>query len=837
MSVVTSKIKEHMSKLFDSYKIDPSRYNEVFAADGSIHPHWQHFADTLSGMTAEQMQQRADLVAQQIHENGVTYNVYADPSGNNRPWRLGPIPNLIPMDEWKTLAEGIAQRASLLNDMLVDIYGKQTLIQQGLIPAELIYGHPNFLRPCLGIKPPRNTYLHVYAADVARAADGRWWIMADRTQTPSGAGYALENRQIIARAFPELYRQLKVQSLNDYFLTLRQTLSRLAPTNGEPPLIVLLTSGRFNETYFEHVYLARHLGMPLVEGSDLTVRNSVVYLKTLNGLKRVHAILRRLDDDYCDPLELRSDSSLGVAGLLDAVRSGNVLVANALGSGVVESAALLGFLPKICRHLRGEELKLPSIATWWCGEQVVFAKTLANLEQFVVKPTFPSQRFEPVFCKNLDAEQLDEMRSRLKRRPYTYVAQARVTLSQSPVWNKNTQQFAAQASGMRVYAVASEDGSYVVMAGGLTRVAGDNVTDVVSMQRGGLSKDTWVCFSHSSRTEKPQMRTIGVRDLLRQDPYLPSRVAENMFWLGRYSERCDNNARLLRSALSRHIELAGDSDLGLEIALDSCKFLGLYPPKDEITEQLLAGICDGDWSSSLVSNLRSLIWSASQVRGRLSQENWIAIVELQQEADALTLETFELGEALAFVDRLLMSLSSLAGFAMDDMTQDNSWRFLMMGRRLERLQFLADMIAQLLQTPSAIEQTGLDWLLELADSTITYRSRYLSSAQLLPVLDLILLDPNNPHSLQFQLDSLLTTLHQLDHEDDYGLRALIERLESLNFDVLESEMHYPARLARALTMIARLLHEIAAAGRGLSDHLSLRYFAHIDTISQPTASS
>jgi len=232
-----------------------------------------------------------------------------------------------------------------------------------------------------------------------------------------------------------------------------------------------------------------------------------------------------------------------------------------------------------------------------------------------------------------------------------------------------------------------------------------------------------------------------------------------------------------------------------------------------------------------------LIWSASQVRGRLSQENWIAIVELQQEADALTLETFELGEALAFVDRLLMSLSSLAGFAMDDMTQDNSWRFLMMGRRLERLQFLADMIAQLLQTPSAIEQTGLDWLLELADSTITYRSRYLSSAQLLPVLDLILLDPNNPHSLQFQLDSLLTTLHQLDHEDDYGLRALIERLESLNFDVLESEMHYPARLARALTMIARLLHEIAAAGRGLSDHLSLRYFAHIDTISQPTASS
>ncbi len=826
-----------MSKPFDSYHVDPSRYNEIFAADGAIHPHWQHFAEALAAMTTEQMQQRADLVAQQINENGVTYNIYTDPNnGNSRPWRLGPVPNLIPAEEWQVLAEGIAQRASLFNSMLADVYGEQTLIQKGLIPAELIYGHPNFLRPCLGIKQPRNTYLHVYAADVARAADGKWWVMADRTQTPSGAGYALENRQIIARAFPEMYRQLKVQSLNDYFLILRQTLSKLAPTNGEPPLVVLLTSGRFNETYFEHVYLARHLGMPLVEGSDLTVRNSIVYLKTLNGLKRVHAILRRLDDDYCDPLELRSDSALGVAGLLDAVRTGNVLVANALGSGVMESASLLGFLPKICRHLRGEELKLPSIATWWCGEEAIFAKTLANLQQFVVKPTFPSQRFEPVFCKNMDETQLAEMRLRLQRRPYIYVAQARVALSQSPVWNKQTGQFTAQATGMRVYAVAHEDGSYEVMAGGLTRVAGDSL-DVVSMQRGGLSKDTWVCFTRSARTEKPQTRTIGVRDLLRQDPYLPSRVAENMFWLGRYSERCDNNARLLRSALSRHIELAGDNDLGLEIALDNCKFLGLYPQKEEVSEQLLAGICDGSWHSSLVANLRSLIWSASQVRGRLSQENWIAIVDLQQEANALNADSLELGEALAFVDRLLMSLSALAGFAMDDMTQDNSWRFLMMGRRLERLQFLADMIAQLLEKPVAIEQTGLEWLLELADSTITYRSRYLSSAQLLPVLDLILLDPNNPHSLQFQLDRLLQTLAKLDHDDDYGLKVLSERLQSLSFDVLESELYYPQRLAKALTMIARLLHDIASTGRGLSDNLSLRYFAHIDTISQTTVSS
>jgi len=827
-----------MPTLFDKYTFDPHFYNEVFAADGVIHPHWQRFASTLQAMTAEQMQTRADLVAQQIHENGVTYNVYGDAQGLNRPWRLGTIPNLIPFDEWQVLAEGIAQRAKLLNAILVDIYGEQSLIKNGLLPPELVYGHNNFLRPCLGIKQAQDIFLHVYAADVARDANGRWWVMADRTQTPSGAGYALENRQIIARVFPELYRQLKVQSLNDYFLLLRQTLVRLASQSGEQPLIVLLSSGRFNETYFEHIYLARYLGIPLVEGYDLTVRSNTVYLKTLNGLKRVHAILRRLDDDYCDPLELRSDSALGVAGLLAAVRAGNVLVANALGSGVIESAGLLGFLPKICQHLLGEPLKLPSVATWWCGEQPVLEQALAKLDNLVVKPSFPSQRFEPVFGRDLTAKEKELLKQRIRRRPYTYVAQQRAALAQTPVWHPQSQQFIAQSSGMRVYAVAAEDGEYKVMSGGLARVAATAEAPIVSMQRGGISKDVWVCFGQSARAEKPKIRTLGVRDLLRQDPYLPSRVAENMFWLGRYSERCDNNARLLRSALSRHIDLLGETDLTLGIALNSCRFLGLYPPQaEEISQQLLAGICDKKWSGSLVANLQNLIWSASQVRGRLSQENWITIAELQQESDSLDPKTLELGEALSFVDRLLMSLSALSGFALDDMTQDNSWRFLMLGRRLERLQFLADMIAKLLRQTATIEPTGLDWLLELADSTITYRSRYVSSAQLIPVLDLILLDPSNPHSLHYQLNSLAEYLTQLDDDNKTILVQLMQQLQSLNFAVLESEMDYPQRLPRALGLIAHLLEEIAHTGRHLSDNINLRYFAQIDTLSQPTVSA
>ena len=825
-----------MSDFFASYPRDPARYDEIFLADGGVRPHWEALHAQVTALGPAQMQQRADLVSRLVSENGITYNVYADPQGSNRPWRLGPLPNLIPEEEWQGIADGVSQRADLLNRVLADLYGPQTLLSEGYLPAELIFGHHNFLWPCVGMQPPGGVFLHVYAADLARGADGRWFVMADRTQAPSGMGYALENRQIVARAFPDMYRQLKVQALTGYFLALQQTLARLAPSEGEPALTVLLTPGRYNETYFEHVYLARQLAMPLVEGHDLTVRQSVVYLKTLNGLKRVHAILRRLDDDFCDPLELRSDSALGVPGLLEAARAGTVLIANALGSGVLETAGLHGFLPRISEKLLGERLRMPSLNTWWCGEAPVMEEALEKLPDLVLKGAFPSQRFDPVFGRDLDRKQLAALRERIRRRPFAYVAQERKALALAPVWQADQQRFTAHPTAMRVYAVATEKG-WLVMPGGLTRVAGKGSAEVVSMQRGGISKDTWVCFSPNTRRETPSVRSLGVSDLLRQDPYLPSRVAENMFWLGRYAERCDNTARLLRSALTRHIELGGESDPGHRIALDSCRLLGLLGEEGDQTARLLAGLCAKDEGASLRNNLGALIWSASQVRGRLSHENWIAIVELEQEADALRPDTLDVGQALTFLDRLLMSLSALAGFALDDMTQDHSWRFLMIGRRLERLQFLASMMAQLVENTVSVDQAGLDWLLELADSTITYRSRYLSTAQLIPVLDLILLDPSNPHALMFQLKKLLLTLGTVDPGQDYGLQRLTETLSSLNLAVLESEMQYPGRLEKALHVLAGLLHTVTREGLALSDQLTLRYFAHVDSVSQPTVST
>jgi len=827
-----------MPDLLDRYPLTTGTYHELLDDNGAVRVHWRPLFDQLQRSTPAQLVQRQALLARQIQENGVTYNVYADPKGADRPWELDLLPHVIDAQEWKHLSAGIAQRGRLLNAVLADLYGPQRLISEGLLPAELIFGHNNFLWPCQGIAPPDGTFLHLYAVDLARTPDGRWWVTADRTQAPSGAGYALENRMIVSRAFPDLYRDLNVRHLSGFFRTLQETLARQAPSDGEPPLVVLLTPGRFNESYFEHLYLARQLGYPLVEGGDLTVRDATVYLKTLSGLRRVHAIMRRLDDDFCDPLELRTDSALGVPGLLEAVRQGRVLVANALGSGVLESPGLLGFLPKINEFLFGEELLLPSIATWWCGEPPVLAQALEKLPQLLIKPAFPSQSFRPVLGRDLNEAQRAKLAARMQARPYAYVAQELAQLSQAPVWQAEDGQIQPRAIGMRVYAVSGKD-DYRVLSGGLTRVAAKADAEVVSMQRGGASKDTWVLGEQAPGSEQwAAQRTVGVHDLVRRDPYLPSRVVENLFWFGRYSERCDDSARLLRIMLARYVD--GDDPQALQSAVSLGESLMLLPDEGELPERLLAALLGEDWSFSLRSNLQRLQWAASQVRGKLSRENWQALVELQREA--LELETSEpdFGEMLDFLNRLVMSLAALSGFALDDMTRDEGWRFLMMGRRLERLQFLSSSLAAFLRSEAVFDQAGLEWLLELGNSSITYRSRYLAVAQLIPVLDLLLLDEQNPHAVLFQLKLVARTLKRLN--DDFGaprdmaLPELVTRLSRFDLRCLENPLFGDTSLRSALDGLADLLQEVADVSGQVSDRLALRHFAHVDDVSQRTVS-
>jgi uncharacterized circularly permuted ATP-grasp superfamily protein len=414
--------------------ITDGAYDELFKGVGVPRAHWQAFMEGINRIGPREVAQRWEAARRQIEDNGVTYNVYGDRRGASRPWKLDPLPLLIPAEEWTAIEAGIDQRARLLDLILRDLYGEQRLLKAKLIPPEIVFANPGFLRPCFGMETPGGRWLHIHSADLARASNGVWWVVADRTQAPSGSGYAVENRVIVSRVFQDLFRDCRVHRLASYFKTFRESLQALAPTHRDTPRMVLLTPGPFNETYFEHSYLARYLGITLVEGADLTVRDSTVYLKTLEGLQQVDVILRRLDDTFCDPLELRGDSLLGVPGLVQAAQSGNVAIANSLGTGLVETPALMPFLHELCRQLLGEDLRLPSVATWWCGQDDEMRYVLDHLGELVIKPAFPQMNRGPIFGDRLDSASRAGLADAIRARPYDFVAQERLNLSAAPVW-------------------------------------------------------------------------------------------------------------------------------------------------------------------------------------------------------------------------------------------------------------------------------------------------------------------------------------------------------------------------------------------------------------------
>ena len=792
------------------YHVAASCYDELISNSGQPRAHWSPLLERFKadeGTTRDTI----DLVDRLIAENGVTYNVYADPKGIDRPWKLDPLPLLLTADEWQQIEAGVAQRARLLNEVLSDLYGAQRMLQAGVLPPELAYGHPNFLWSSRHTKPLLNRWLPVYAVDLARAPDGQWWVLSDRSQTPSGAGYALENRQIMARIWPELLRDLHVRYLGSFFTALREQM--LSTADDDSPLAVVLTSGPFNETFFEHAYLARQLGFPLVEGNDLIVRNSNVYLKTLAGLRRVHGILRRLDDDYCDPVELRSDSSLGVPGLLSAVRAGRVSIANALGSGVMESPAWMGFLPGVAEWLWKEKLSLPSVATWWCGEQPALDYTCDNLEKLVIKGTYPNQKIGPVFGDQLNEVERAELIARMRQRPHVYVAQERFALSRVPaVQNAERTEWLARAVSIRVYAVATADG-YKVMPGGLARIAGDTSVDVVSNQRGGSSKDIWVMPS-PQRTDGAATSHVMPRITLRHQE-VPSRVGENLFWLGRYQERCEHKLRLLRSTLNWRVD-----ERLWQHGLAACERAGLEISNDEVSPAFNA-----EFETSIAADMQRLQWCATQVRARLSLDHWRAISELRQRLQRTPRKAAFMRESL---DRAILIQSSLSGYVIEDMTQDMGWRLLMMGRRLERLQLSCALLGSQLQDPTLAEQGKLEWLLEVNNSQMAFRRRFMTAPRLPLVMDLLLSDAANPRAVNGQCGVIIHDLLQLgeisSNAEALTLKSQMQSVIGVDMGSLEGDA--PSALY-GRQVLARRLNDLLNSSFQLSDELAQRYFAHV----------
>ncbi len=756
-------------------------YDEMVTGQGRLRPHWQTFMSTLGPLDTDLMAVRWEEARRLLHQNGVTYNIYGDPKGMERPWPLDMMPLLLPAHEWKAIESGLIQRASLLNAILTDLYGPQTLTRYGRLPPAVIHADPGFRRAVHGIRVPNDVHLHYYAADLARAPDGRWWVLSDRTQAPSGSGYALENRAVMAKVLPDSFRHCQVERLAPFFDTFKETLLSLSPRR-DRPRVVLLTPGPYNETYFEHVYIARYLGITLVEGADLTVRDRQVFLKTLSGLERVDVILRRLDADFADPLELRSDSSLGVAGLIEAVRAGNVVVANALGSGLMESMAMKSSLPTLCRHLLGEELRLPSVASWWCGNDAERAYVIDHLPGLVIKPAFPALGFEPIFGATLSTMERNALIDKIKRRPWYYVAQEQMALSTAPVWQDGKLQ--PRPLVLRVFLCATPSGGYAVLPGGLTRVSSEPGRLVVSMQRGGGSKDTWVLAARRAEVAPAQPRaalatepTPAVARPAAND--LPSRVADGLYWLGRYAERSEGAVRLLRAAQSR---LTDGNTPGASAQLRTLLSLlateGMIPwDMARVTETgggrglrdaLYSAVVDPEHPSSLRAQVVRLHRIAYSVRDRLSMDMWrvVSTIDRQSQPPKIRLDAAAL---LLRMDDMMTSLAAVAGLEQESMTRGPGWRFLDVGRRIERaLHTLSVMrgvrVAELDRQDESVQSATLAVLLELGESVMTYRSRYLTSVQRTPVLELLLADETNPRALAFQLAALerhLTALPNL----------------------------------------------------------------------------
>jgi uncharacterized alpha-E superfamily protein len=646
-----------------------------------------------------------------------------------------------------------------------------------------------------------------------------------------------------------------VQNIAGFFATLRDSLTNWGRQyaanadgeelsrdpglkDGKQPLIVLLTPGHFNETYHEQTYLARHLGFPLVEGCDLTVRNGMVWLKSVSGPQRVHVILRRVDDDFCDPLELRSDSALGVAGLTEAVRRGNVLIANGLGSNLLESGALLGYLPKLCRRLLGESLKMPSVATWWCGEPAALEDVIRRIDQLVIKPAFPQLRQPAVFGEDLNDAERTALINAMRAKPQNYVAQEMVRVSQAPIWNNSGRPgLDASAVGLRVFACATPNG-YVVMPGGLTRVATGPDARTISMQRGGASKDTWVQTTGRVNTASLILRPTESHNLVRGDAKLSSRVVENLFWFGRYLERCDNVTRLMRTALDMLLNNAPEYRGGEWPTVQGlCDGFGLIDVEGgterdgklpvltdtEIGTALLHAVT-AESGPGLVRHMQQLFHVASHLRERLSLDNWHTLNQMVQ-LHAQSGSAPTLADAMATLNRTTTSLMTLSGFSLDGMTRDDGWLFLAIGRRLERLQFLCTTLDRALNMP---RDSSLDWLLEIADSIVTYRARYVAQPEWLPMIDLLVLDDSNPRSVVFQLQGMLKFLRRLS--TSYGPCG-VEILEPLLTELMALR---PADLHHGSKPLLALFQKLSTASYAVSEEIGQRFFSYTGEVSHRT---
>jgi uncharacterized circularly permuted ATP-grasp superfamily protein/uncharacterized alpha-E superfamily protein len=766
-------------------------YDELLDGNGHPRSHWQPLLAQLAAMPIAERTTCARLIGRRVLETGIAYDVFADPTKATAGWQLDLMPVIISPAEWRWLAAALTQRARLFNCLLADVYGAQTLMRQGLIPPELVFADHAYLRPARGIIPPASPdgWLQFYAADLARGADGQWRVIDNHTETLAGLGFALANRVVQTQLNGDLFKACNGVRLASFFQAFRSALSAKAGRDGAR--IVLLTPGAQHPDYFSHVYLARYLGYLLVEGADLRTKGRNVYLKTLEGLQEIDLIVRCVDGRACDPLELDPSGFHGPAALLRTCRERPALVVNPVGSALAQNRGLGAYLPALCRHCLGEDLLLGDAPRMWLGEAAARRHVAQDLDGLVIRAAQegtgrPGQAATGLDSRTMAPAALESLIAEIGLHGSTLVAEERIGFSTAPVFTDAV--LRPKPFAMRLFVTQTADG-YLAMPGGLAMTI-DPKQAVALSAADGQTRDVWIASDTAAPPHVSLWRpTIEAVRIERSQRVIQSRVADNLFWLGRYCERADWTLRVLRSGLRRLDDDTAGAALGAGLAS------GLGNGRRAAAKCLSALLADGSTSSAagphaasqarpdaaeLERLCRSLITGgpgyrtvahtcgglyrvAHLTRDRLSLEAWQTLAKFRPEDIWLTSLTAPAPQLQEHLDDGLSTLAAFNGLMHENMTRNVGWAFLDMGRRIERATNLCEAILALfVPVPDPeVEATSLNLLLELADSFITYRSRYRLDAQLALVLDLLLFDDANPRSLSFQLGMIAAHIEKL----------------------------------------------------------------------------
>lgn len=750
-----AKAKPVDTQLFARYQPLPGVPDELVDASGAMRPVWAGLLAHMSALSAAEVQEAFARGEQHLADTGVFFRKYGDSSG--RDWPFSAVPILLPEAEWRGIEAGLIQRAKLMELLAADIYGENRLVAEGHLPASLIAENPEWLRPMVGVKPRSGHFLHFMAFEIGRGPDGRWWVLSDRTDAPSGAGFALENRVATSRVFPDLYRTTNVHRLAGFFRAFRDALEKLRsdPTSR----VGILTPGPLTDTYYEQAYIARYLGMALLEGEDLTVENGQLYVRTVEGLAPVDVLWRRMDGIWADPLELRGDSQLGTPGLMSAVRQGHVTMVNALGVGVLETQALMAFLPKIAEVLTGQALQIPNVATWWCGQAAELEHVRAHADRMLIGPAmatriaFESSAPHAVGGQMRGTADDADLHGWLTDNAGGLVGKELVTLSTTPFYENGA--LVPRPMSLRVF-LARTPAGWQVMPGGFARIGGGTDTTAISMRNGGSVADVWVVSD--APVEPVTLRAPQSTPFLRAQPGpLPSRAADNLFWLGRYVERAEGLLRLVR-AYNGRVNEAGNAAL-LALMRARLKTYGV-----EAGEAFPAGV---------LSTLSSAVYSAAQIRDRFSVDGWSALQDIEKSMARIAKTTKPGSDAAQVMSVMLRKIAGFSGLVHENMYRAAGWQFLSIGRSLERAAMMTDLLAAV--TDSNAPAGGLDMAIEVGDSIMVHRQRYAVFTSRESVIDLLALDECNPRAVRFHLDVISHGVAELSRSGPHGQMTEFER--------------------------------------------------------------